>query len=255
MGTATESRRLPPGSGPEPGVRVYEDRWGATRRVVQLRPHLWRELSRQLDAGHVLEIGPGLRPTVPVASSFFVETSPRATEVLSASGGHAVRVGPGALPFGDGVFEAVLALEVLEHVQADEDLMDEIVRVLRPGGMAVISVPLYMSRWSASDEACAHVRRYEPQELFGKLRAAGLVAERYHLRPARSIPALARIGSGILHRVPRLSNWWLQNVVFTVQSHWQRRVGRMRWHGPGHPVSARAGGITVLSRKPDAPAA
>ncbi|HEX2031079.1 MAG TPA: methyltransferase domain-containing protein [Actinomycetota bacterium] len=221
---------------------------------MQLRPHLWRELSRELRSSDVLEIGPGLRPTAPVGGSFFVETSLPAVEVLSARGGHAVRVGGGGLPFRDRSFEAVLALEVLEHVEADEGLMAEIVRVLRPGGTAVVSVPVYMSRWSASDDACAHVRRYEPDELFAKLRRAGLVAERYHVRPARTVPALASIGSGVLHRFPRPSNWWLQNVVFRVQSHWQRRVGRMRWRDVGRPVPPGAGGITVVSRTPATPA-
>lgn len=250
MGTATAPRRRPPGHGPASGVSVYEDRWGATRRVVQLRPHLWRELSRRVGAGAMLEIGPGLRPTLPVGGSFFVETSPRAVEVLRSAGGHAVRVGGGALPFRSGSFEAVLALEVLEHVGPDEELVAEIVRVLRPGGTAVVSVPLFMSRWSANDDACAHVRRYEPEELFGKLRAGGLVAQRYHVRPARTVPALARVGSDVLHRFPRMSNWWLQSVVFAVQSHWQRRVGRIRWHAVADPVPASAGGITVVATKP-----
>lgn len=48
------------------------------------------------------------------------------------------------LPFPPGSFDAVLSHEVLEHVQDDRLAAAEIVRVLRPGGRAVIFVP---NRW------------------------------------------------------------------------------------------------------------
>lgn len=45
------------------------------------------------------------------------------------------------LPFDDGVFDAVICLEVLEHVRAPQLVLDEIARVLRPGGVVWLSMP------------------------------------------------------------------------------------------------------------------
>ena len=45
------------------------------------------------------------------------------------------------LPFEDGSFDAVLIWEVLEHLPSDLDALEEVARVLRPGGMFAVSVP------------------------------------------------------------------------------------------------------------------
>ena len=230
--------------------RVYEDRWGATRRIVQLRPHLWREIGPETDGGRVLEIGPGLRPTSPVRGSYFVETSERATHALSAAGGHAIRVGGWRLPFRDDAFRTVLALEILEHLEEDERLLSEIVRVLQPGGVAVISVPLHMERWTAIDDSVGHVRRYEPEDLLAKIEAAGLRAERFHARPSGSHPVIARLGIALQSGLPRFTNWFLQRVIFRVASAWQRSFGKLRWKAIAEPVPGRAGGMLVVARAP-----
>lgn len=46
-----------------------------------------------------------------------------------------------ALPFGRDVFDCVLALEVLEHVSDPARLVQGAYRVLRPGGVFMLSVP------------------------------------------------------------------------------------------------------------------
>ena len=245
-----QSRALPHDR-PDPhrrNVGVYEDRW-SSRRVVQLRPHLWRHLATRLRGAHVLEIGSGLRPTAPARGSFFVESSPRALRALVRAGGRAVQTGGWQLPFRDGAFDAVFALELLEHVDEDERLLSEIVRVLRPGGIALISVPLHMSLWSAIDDACAHVRRYEPEELLEKIRGSGLSPQGYTTRPAHVRPVLARLGTGFMSVFPGLSNWWLQRAVFPIASAWARAFGKVRWTPPDRPTPEGAGGMTVLATK------
>src|SRR3990170_1748899 len=46
-----------------------------------------------------------------------------------------------ALPFASASFDAVLMLDVLEHVNDDGKSIDEIVRVLRAGGYLILSTP------------------------------------------------------------------------------------------------------------------
>lgn len=45
------------------------------------------------------------------------------------------------LPFEDGSFDRVILSEVLEHVPDDKKALSEVYRVLRPGGILVITVP------------------------------------------------------------------------------------------------------------------
>lgn len=46
-----------------------------------------------------------------------------------------------SLPFGEGTFDTVLLLEVLEHVSLPERVLAEIGRVLAPGGVLLLSMP------------------------------------------------------------------------------------------------------------------
>jgi SAM-dependent methyltransferase len=46
-----------------------------------------------------------------------------------------------ALPFASGFFDAVTMFDVLEHVPGDDSAVREAVRVLRPGGLLMVSTP------------------------------------------------------------------------------------------------------------------
>jgi 2-polyprenyl-3-methyl-5-hydroxy-6-metoxy-1,4-benzoquinol methylase len=46
------------------------------------------------------------------------------------------------LPFGEHEFDLVTCFEVIEHVAEQERLLDELARVLRPGGLLAISTPI-----------------------------------------------------------------------------------------------------------------
>ncbi len=86
-----------------------------------------------------------------------------------------------ALPFADGEFDRIVAAEVLEHIPADIQAIEELVRVLRPGGTMAVSVPRWFPEivnWKLSEDyhnvPGGHIRIYSDKELIGKLENAGL---------------------------------------------------------------------------------
>jgi SAM-dependent methyltransferase len=82
-----------------------------------------------------------------------------------------------SVPWPDEAFGAVALGEVLEHVENEREVVAEAVRVLRPGGVLVISVPAGPARMSASDVRAGHVRRYDRLGLRALLAGSGLDVE------------------------------------------------------------------------------
>lgn len=73
-----------------------------------------------------------------------------AREILRANGLDEGRIHDATaerLPFPDGHFDVVLSMAVLEHVGDPAAALDETLRVLRPGGLALMHVPNYDSFW------------------------------------------------------------------------------------------------------------
>jgi SAM-dependent methyltransferase len=108
-------------------------------------------------------------------------------EAAAGSGAEAVSGDAKAMPFGDNAFDRVIAAEVLEHVLDDQLAIRELARVLRPGGLAAITVPAFLPEricWSLSAEyhevPGGHVRIYTRVELEAKLRRAGLEPRWHH---------------------------------------------------------------------------
>jgi SAM-dependent methyltransferase len=87
------------------------------------------------------------------------------------------------LPFTDASFDRVIASEVMEHVPDDGAALEELTRVLRPGGTIAVTIPAWLAErvcWAITDEYHApfveggHVRIYTEATLRHRMRAAGL---------------------------------------------------------------------------------
>ena len=90
-----------------------------------------------------------------------LDGSPQAVAFSERRG---VRVSLGALPddvpFDDGSADVVLFLDVLEHLRDDGACFDRAARLLKPGGIAICTVPAYPWLWTKRDEYHQHFRRY-----------------------------------------------------------------------------------------------
>ena len=78
-------------------------------------------------------------------------------QILSLSGD--------TVPLANGSLEYVTALDVLEHVPDDAAVVRGFHRLLKPGGIAAVTVPASMALWSDWDVALHHFRRYDRAQL------------------------------------------------------------------------------------------
>ncbi len=71
----------------------------------------------------------------------------------------------GNVPLPDASLDYLTALDVLEHTPDDTAVVKGFRRLLRPGGLAVITVPASMALWSDWDVGLHHYRRYSRVQL------------------------------------------------------------------------------------------
>ncbi|MCI0347489.1 MAG: class I SAM-dependent methyltransferase [Chloroflexi bacterium] len=72
---------------------------------------------------------------------------------------------PDRLPFEAGSFDLVVALDVLEHIERDQEALGSLVAMAKPGGYVLVTVPAHPILWGAHDRRLHHIRRYRRSEL------------------------------------------------------------------------------------------
>jgi SAM-dependent methyltransferase len=119
----------------------------------------------------------------------------QAGEIPAGGSGMPVLGDATRLPFPDGSFDSVIAAEVLEHLPTDQIAINEIARVLRPGGVAAVTVPAWLPEricWRLSDDyhntPGGHVRIFTRRELVTKLIRSGLAVTGQHRAHALHSP-------------------------------------------------------------------
>jgi 2-polyprenyl-3-methyl-5-hydroxy-6-metoxy-1,4-benzoquinol methylase len=107
------------------------------------------------------------------------------------------------LPFRSSSFDVVVCSEVLEHISENRTAVEELLRVLKPGGNLIVTVPRFLPEkicWALSaayhQEPGGHVRIYKRRELLTLLTEAGAHCQRIRYRHGLHAPY-----------------WWLKCLV------------------------------------------
>jgi ubiquinone/menaquinone biosynthesis C-methylase UbiE len=123
-------------------------------------------------SGRILDIGSGTAPVSPdLTRTVLADVSAEAMK--NVEGMATVVTSITQMSFEAASFDCILCSEVLEHIQDDEKAVAELRRVLKPGGVLVVTVPFQKRFWAEDDEYVGHVRRYDPGELEQKLQSGG----------------------------------------------------------------------------------
>jgi SAM-dependent methyltransferase len=241
---------------PVPGRELfdipYSPDWGYERTFFLDNEHRYTKMHRlladrlrDLSGKRILDLGccRGLLlerfRRYPGVELVGLELDPAEAELAEARGLHPVqeqihRFEDGRLvarlPFEDGSADVVLAGEILEHIVDTEGFLREVVRVLAPGGAAVLTTPnilwwkhrlsLLAGRYpDALDYRIqygadvGHVRLFGPDQLRSLLEEVGFVdvdVVGKRLGPTASLArlpgAVARALDGAADRLPKLSD-------------------------------------------------
>jgi 2-polyprenyl-6-hydroxyphenyl methylase/3-demethylubiquinone-9 3-methyltransferase len=116
------------------------------------------------------------------------------------------------LPFATSVFDVVISSECIEHTLEPLQAVAEMARVVRRGGLLVLTTPNWLWRWSATVANTLALRPYEGYEHWVSrrqvketLRANGLLVQA--VRGFHLVPPLLRATWPMLRRVDRHGQW------------------------------------------------
>jgi SAM-dependent methyltransferase len=204
----------------------YDSLWAGAHLVEPQRFNTWPLVqSLVAQGGRRLEIAPGLRPRLPLEDTHFVDISEPALAKLLERGASVTLSQVTSLPFADGSFDLVCALDIVEHVEDEDGAFSEIARVAKTGAMLLLSVPLHPTRWTPFDDFVGHRRRYEPERLWSKLSEHHFVVERsavFGMQPRSS--RLLDLGMWWLTHQRERALWWYNRAFMPLGLRFQKKL-------------------------------
>lgn len=165
--------------------RVENKHWWFVGRRAILEEFLRQIIQNpksKVQSPKILDVGCGTGANLEMLQNFGeaegVDVSNDALEFCRAKGLKAHKGLAEKLPFADESFDLVTALDVVEHLDDDVAGLQEMRRVLKKGGRALIFVPAFMWLWGVQDDISNHRIRYTKRQIVERLEKAGFEIER-----------------------------------------------------------------------------
>jgi SAM-dependent methyltransferase len=167
----------------------------------QARSRLTLELLRRLEIlppARVLDAGCGWGSTLKALEKVGyrvtgADISRKALDTLDQSSRELVEFDlTQPVPGGIEPFDAVLALDVIEHLDDDRSALARLGELVRPGGIVVVSVPALPDLFTEFDAIQGHRRRYVPEVLKDAFEGTGLTIDRLFWWGSWMVPILRR---------------------------------------------------------------
>ena len=151
----------------------------------------------------VLELGCGISPVLKLSKQvIWTDLSWRALAFLRKGAKKnenppVVASDATRLPFRDGSLDGVVCSEVIEHIEKDDEALDEISRTLAPRGLLFLTCPIHPRYFGFDDELVGHYRRYEIHPLMQRLEERGF-------GEFRILPILGLFEKQLMEKIARL---------------------------------------------------
>jgi SAM-dependent methyltransferase len=155
----------------------------ASRRQAldQLKRNLVRSdaviLEVGCSAGHFLRDLIGAMPEADIVGSDYIVEAMRAL-ADSVPGVALIQFDLTQCPLPDHAVDAVVALNVLEHIEDHDRAISQVFRILKPGGAFVVEVPAGPELFDDYDRELLHFRRYRMGDLVRRMKRAGFIVRR-----------------------------------------------------------------------------